>query len=262
MKDELFKSAQEFRLHPCRRWAMSNLDSMQSDERKPALNQSGINRLIQVIGSTALIAALMFLAAGRLDWMSAWVFLALSTLTFLTAGVYVVRKNPDVVNERGKGAEGAKTWDRILTTIYAAFMFAMYIVAGIDAGRFQWSVMPLALQVLGGSGFVLGMLWMYWAMLTNTFLAMVVRIQSERGHRTVSSGPYRYVRHPMYVGILVSYGATPLLLGSWLALIPFAIMGALLVLRTSLEDKTLQNELVGYAEYAQRVRYRLMPGVW
>jgi protein-S-isoprenylcysteine O-methyltransferase Ste14 len=103
---------------------------------------------------------------------------------------------------------------------------------------------------------------MYWAMLANTFLAMVVRIQDERGHQTVSSGPYRYVRHPMYVGILASYGATPLLLGSWLALIPFAIMGALLLLRTSLEDKTLQAELPGYAEYAQRVCYRLLPGVW
>ena len=241
---------------------MSNLNSMRSQAHKPALNQAGINRLIQVLGSTALIGALMFLCAGRLDWMSAWVFLGLSTVVFLTAGVYVVRKNPDVVNERGKGGEGAKTWDRILTTVYAVFMFAIYIVAGIDAGRFQWSAMPLAVQILGSIGFVLGMVWMYWAMLANTFLAMVVRIQEERGHSTVSSGPYRYVRHPMYIGILVSYGSTPLLLGSWFALIPFAIMGALLVLRTALEDRTLQNELPGYAEYAQRVRYRLLPGIW
>jgi protein-S-isoprenylcysteine O-methyltransferase Ste14 len=122
--------------------------------------------------------------------------------------------------------------------------------------------MPAAVQVLGGIGFVPGMVLVYWAMLANPFLAQVVRIQSERGHQTVSSGPYRYVRHPMYVGILVSYGSTPLLLGSWLALVPFAIMGALLVLRTALEDKTLQAELDGYKEYAQRVRYRLLPGVW
>jgi protein-S-isoprenylcysteine O-methyltransferase Ste14 len=209
-----------------------------------------------------LIGVLMFLSAGRLDWIPAWVFLALSSLSFLTAGLYVMWKNPDVVNERGKGAQGAKMWDRVLVSFYAMFMFLIYIVAGLDAGRFQWSMMPLAVQVLGGSLFVLGMLLMYWAMLSNTFLSMVVRIQEERGHQTVSSGPYRYVRHPMYVGILVSYGATPLLLGSWLALIPFAIMGALLVLRTSLEDKTLQAELSGYAEYAERVRYRLLPGVW
>jgi protein-S-isoprenylcysteine O-methyltransferase Ste14 len=212
--------------------------------------------------STALIGALLFLCAGRLNWMSAWVFLGLSTLVFVAAGLYIVRKNPDVVNERGKGAEGAKTWDRILTSVYAVFMFGIYIIAGLDAGRFQWSVMPLWVQVLGGVGFVLGMVWMYWAMLSNTFLAMVVRIQSERGHTTVSSGPYRFVRHPMYVGILVSYGSTPLLLGSWLALIPFAVMGVLLVVRTALEDKTLHDELPGYVEYAQRVRYRLVPGVW
>jgi protein-S-isoprenylcysteine O-methyltransferase Ste14 len=241
---------------------MSNLNSMQSQTNKSALNQAGVNRLITVLASTAVIGAIMFLCAGRLDWVPAWVFLALSTITFLTAGLYVVRKNPDVVNERGKGAEGAKTWDRILTSVYAVFMFAIYIVAGFDAGRFQWSVMPLPIQVLGGIGFVLGMVWMYWAMLTNPFLSQVVRIQSERGHTVVSAGPYRYVRHPMYVGILISYGATPLLLGSWLALIPFVIMGALLVMRTALEDKTLQIELPGYAEYAQRVRYRLLPGVW
>jgi protein-S-isoprenylcysteine O-methyltransferase Ste14 len=241
---------------------MSNSNPVQTETRKPALSQSGINRLIQVLGSTALIAALMFLSAGRLDWMSAWAFLGLSTLVFLTAGLYVVRKNPDVVNERGKGAEGAKTWDRILSSVYAVFLFLIYIVAGVDAGRLQWSAMPAAVQVLGGIGFVPGMVLVYWAMLANPFLAQVVRIQSERGHQTVSSGPYRYVRHPMYVGILVSYGSTPLLLGSWLALVPFAIMGALLVLRTALEDKTLQAELDGYKEYAQRVRYRLLPGVW
>lgn len=241
---------------------MSNLNSLRTGALKPALNQAGINRLIQVLASTAFIAALMFLSAGRLDWMSAWAFLALSTIIFLSAGLYVVRKNPDAVNERGKGAEGAKTWDRILTSIYAVFLFLIYIVAGLDAGRFRWSVMPMAVQVLGGIGFVVGMLLMYWAMLANPFLAQVVRIQSERGHQTVSSGPYRYVRHPMYVGILASYGSTPLLLGSWLALIPYAVMGALLVLRTALEDKTLHNELPGYAEYTQRVRYRLLPGVW
>jgi protein-S-isoprenylcysteine O-methyltransferase Ste14 len=241
---------------------MSNLNSAQSETRKPALNQSGINRLIQVLGSTALVAALLFVSAGRLDWMSAWVFLALSMLIFVVAGLYIVRKNPDVVNERGKGAQGAKTWDRILVSVYAVFLFLIYIVAGLDAGRFQWTMMPLAVQVLGGIGFVLGTLLVYWAMLANTFLAQVVRIQAERGHQTVSSGPYRYVRHPMYVGIFVSYGATPLLLGSWFALIPFAVMGALLVLRTALEDKTLQAELPGYAEYARRVRYRLLPGVW
>ena len=239
---------------------MSN--SMQSQAQKPALNQAGINRLIQVLGSSALIGAIMFVCAGRLDWMAAWVFLGLSVLVFLTAGVYVVRKNPDAVNERGKGTRGAKTWDRLLLPFYSVAIFAIYIVAGLDAGRFQWSVMPVWVQILGGIGFVLGMLWMYWAMLANPFLSQVVRIQSERGHTTITSGPYRFVRHPMYAGIYVSYGATPLLLGSWYALIPFALMGILLIVRTSREDKTLHAELPCYVEYAQRVRYRLVPGIW
>jgi protein-S-isoprenylcysteine O-methyltransferase Ste14 len=241
---------------------MSNSNSTQSQTQRSGLNQAGINRLIQVLASTGLIGVLLFVCAGRIDWMAAWVFLALSTVVFATAGVYAVRKNPEVVNERGKGAEGAKTWDRILTSVYAVFLFGIYIIAGIDAGRFQWSVMPLWVQVLGSIGFVAGMVWMYWAMLSNPFLSQVVRIQSERGHTTVSTGPYRFVRHPMYVGILVSYGSTPLLLGSWLALVPFAVMGTLLVIRTALEDKTLHAELPGYPEYAQRVRYRLVPGIW
>src|SRR5512136_591894 len=133
---------------------MSNLNSLQTGANKPALNQAGINRIFQVLGSTAMVGVLLFLAAGRLDWISAWVFLALGTLVFLTAGLYVVRKNPEVVNERGKGAQGAKTWDRILTLVYAVFMFGIYIIAGFDAGRFQWSVMPLVVQVAGGIGFV------------------------------------------------------------------------------------------------------------
>ncbi len=241
---------------------MSSLNLMQSQAQKPGLNRAGINRLITVLASTALIGVILFVCAGRLDWMSAWVFLGLSTIVFLTVGIYVVRKNPDVVNERGKGAQGGKKWDRILTRVYAVFMFGIYIVAGLDAGRFQWSAMPVAVQIFGGIAFVLGMVWMYWAMLANTFLSQIVRIQTERGHHTITSGPYRFVRHPMYAGILVSYGATPLLLGSWLALIPFAVMSALLVIRTALEDETLRAELPGYPEYAQRVRYRLVPGIW
>ena len=241
---------------------MSNSNSMQSQAQKSGLNQAGMNRLIQVLASTVLIGVLLFVCAGRLDWMSAWVFLGLSTFIFIVVGICVVRKNPDVVNERAKGAEGAKTWDRILTSVYAVFLFGIYIVAGLDAGRFQWSLMPLWVQVVAGIAFALGMLWMYWAMLSNPFLSQVVRIQSERGHTTVSTGPYRFVRHPMYVGILISYGSTPLLLGSWLALVPFAVMGTLLVIRTALEDKTLHAELPGYVEYAGRVRYRLVPGIW
>ncbi len=233
---------------------MSNLNSVQSQAHKPALNQAGINRLIQVLASTALIVAAMLLLAGRLDWMPAWVFLALSIFSFATAGLYVLRKNPDVVNERGRGLQGSKTWDRILVSVYAVFMFGVYIVAALDAGRFQWSVMPTGVQAFGGVLFVLSMFLIYWAMLSNTFLAMSVRIQDERGHQTVSSGPYRYVRHPMYVGTLLEYVATALLLGSWLALVPFVCMGALLVLRTWFEDKTLQSELPGYADYARQVR--------
>jgi len=135
-------------------------------------------------------------------------------------------------------------------------------VAGLDAGRFGWSVMPIAVQVAGYIALLFAMAVTYWAMAVNPFLSTIVRIQDDRGQYAVTSGPYRYVRHPMYAMILLMYPGIALLLGSWWALIPAAVIAIVFVIRTALEDQTLQAELPGYAEYAQRTRYRLVPGVW
>ena len=120
---------------------MSNLNPAPSGASQPTLNQAGINRVRQVLVTTVLIGALLFVSAGRLDWLSAWVLLALVILTLITAGIYLVRKSPDVMNERGKGVAGGKTWDRVLAPVCSVFVFVIYVVAGFDAGRFQWSVM-------------------------------------------------------------------------------------------------------------------------
>ncbi len=234
-----------------------------SETRKPGLNRWGIGRLVQVFVSTIVIGAVLFLTAGRLDWVAAWVMLAEYMLTVLTFGLFVARKNPDLINERGRIAANVKSWDKILVTLYTVMLIVVYVVAGLDAGRLQWSTVPVAIQALGFICILASMVLTYWAMLSNPFLASFVRIQDDRGHQVATTGPYHYVRHPMYVGVVLLYGiGTPFLLGSWWALVPGALTSIIITVRTALEDRMLQAELPGYAEYAQHVRYRLLPGMW
>ena len=240
---------------------MATLQHMQSNADKPRLERSGINRLIQILVSVLLMGSVLFLSAGRLGWPAAWIFLGSYVLVILTLGVWVIRKYPEVVNERGK-MEHMKPWDKTLMTIYTVMLFVVFAVAGLDAGRFGWSVMPIALQVVGFVALIFAMAVTYWAMATNPFLSTIVRVQDDRGHYVITTGPYRYVRHPMYAMMFLMWPGTALLLGSWLALIPAVVIVIVFVIRTALEDRTLQTELPGYAEYAQRTRYRLVPGVW
>ncbi len=240
---------------------MSTLQHAQPSARKPRLERSGINRIVQVFVSVLLMGLVLFLSAGRLDWPAAWIFLGTYVLVILTLGVWAIRQNPEVVNERGK-MKNMKSWDKTLMTIYTVMMFILLIVAGLDAGRYSWSVMPMALQVVGYISLIFAMAVTYWAMATNPFLSTIVRIQDDRGHYVVTSGPYRYVRHPMYAMILLMWPGIALELGSWWALIPAVVIVIVFVIRTALEDRTLQAELSGYAEYAQRVPYRLVPGMW
>jgi len=240
---------------------MTTLQHTQANAHKPRLERSGINRIIQVFVSVLLMGLVLFLSAGRLDWPAAWIFLGFYVLVILTLGVWAMRKHPDVVNERGK-LENIKSWDKTLMIIYTVMLFVLFAVAGLDAGRFGWSVMPIALQVAGFAALALAMAVTYWAMATNPFLSTVVRIQDDRGHYVVTSGPYRYVRHPMYAMMFLMWPGIALELGSWWALIPAAVIVIVIVIRTALEDRTLQAGLPGYTAYAQRVRYRLMPGVW
>jgi protein-S-isoprenylcysteine O-methyltransferase Ste14 len=241
---------------------MTTLQHTQSKTHKPRLERSGVNRLLQIFVSILLMGLVLFLSAGRWDWLSAWIFLGSYALVILTLGVWVTRKHPDVVNERGKIAHNAKLWDKVLMTIYSVMIFVLLGVAGLDAGRYGWSVMSIAVQVAGYSALLFAMTVTYWAMATNPFLSTIVRIQDDRGQYVVTSGPYRYVRHPMYAMILLMYPSIALELGSWWALIPAAVIVTVFVIRTALEDKTLQAGLPGYAEYAQHTRYRLIPGIW
>jgi len=225
------------------------------------LDRSGINRIIQVLGSLLLFGVILFGTAGRLDWWEAWVFLAIYLAGVLANGLWSIRHNPDVINERGRIGANAKSWDKVIGIFYMIFLIGMYVVAGLDQ-RFAWSMAPLWVKILGGIGFAASMALTFWVMTANTFLSTFVRIQDDRGHTTVTGGPYRFVRHPMYVGILFMSWGMPLLLGSWWALIPGVLNILLFFIRTSLEDRTLQAELPGYKAYVEKVHYRLIPGVW
>lgn len=241
---------------------MSNLNSMPTNARQPALDRSGISRLVQVFGSMVIMGIVLFLTAGRLDWIAAWVYIALNLLIVATVGLYVARRNPDLINERGRIGQSAKSWDKVVMILYTVMLFVLLVVAGLDAVRFGWTTMHVAVQAIGVIGLCLSMGITYWAMLSNPFLSTVVRIQDDRGHRVATTGPYRFVRHPMYVGVILLWLSTALILGSWWALVPGAIIAVIIVIRTALEDRMLQAELPGYADYAKRVRQRLMPGVW
>jgi protein-S-isoprenylcysteine O-methyltransferase Ste14 len=140
-------------------------------------------------------------------------------------------------------------------------LLVIYIIAGLDE-RFSWSAEPFWVKALGGIAFALSLAITFWVMKSNTYLSTFVRIQDDRGQTTITGGPYRFVRHPMYAGMLLMSPGMPLLLGSWWALIPGLLNILLFIARTALEDRLLQTELPGYLDYSKKVRFRLIPGIW
>jgi protein-S-isoprenylcysteine O-methyltransferase Ste14 len=238
---------------------MSSLNTNPS--AKPRLNRSGVGRFIQLPVFILFMGAILFGIAGRLDWWEAWAFVAGFIVFIVAAAVWALRHDPDILNECGRIAENTKSWDKILLTIYSFLLLGMLAVAGLDA-RFRWSAVPLAVEFVGWISLLLAMGLVAWAAINNAYLSAVVRIQDDRGHQVVTTGPYRYVRHPMYAADLFFFWGIPLLLGSWRALVPSLLIVVVMIIRIALEDKTLQAELPGYKEYAKKVRYRLFSGIW
>ena len=220
-------------------------------------------RLIQLAIQTLFLAAVLFISSGRLDWVAAWAYLGLFVFGLGVNGYFLYRKNPELIAERAEVRGGTKGWDRVLTIIYGLLAgVGLQLVAGLNT-RFGWPPqVPVYLQMLALVPMLMGFAFSSWAMVNNSFFALTVRIQDERGHTVVSDGPYGWVRHPGYAGWSLSLITTPLMLGSCWALVPGTLAAILLVVRTVLEDRTLREELDGYAEYAQRVRHRLVPGIW
>ena len=220
--------------------------------------------LLQVLLFVVVVPSLPLLISSRWGWWEAWVYAIVCILGFAISRVLAGRRHPGLLRERGRMLrhEDARPWDKTLAPLVGLGGALLPLVAGLDA-RFGWSAgfslpVKLAALLLIIAGYALSS----YALIENAFFSGMVRIQTDCGHRVVTGGPYRWLRHPGYAGALLAYVATPLFLDSAWTFVPAALLTTVLVIRTLLEDQTLQAELDGYRAYAERVRFRLLPGVW
>lgn len=218
----------------------------------------GLREIMGLVG----MGVALFWSAGRIDWWPAWAALAVMLAWIVATAVVIFRDNPDLLVERLGPRQGAKQWDTAIMSMLGLMQLGRYIIAGLDQ-RFGWTGgFPAVVQVAALVACLLGYALVVWATASNTFFSQFVRIQTERGHSVATGGPYRYVRHPAYLGAILYELAVSLLLASWWALVVSGLNVLLLFLRTALEDRTLQAELTGYNDYVRRVRHRLLPGIW
>jgi protein-S-isoprenylcysteine O-methyltransferase Ste14 len=212
--------------------------------------------------SVLLLAAMIFVPAGRLDYIPGWICLAVMVIGFSGLTAYVAKRTPSLIRRRMKAGAGTPLWDRLLIFAVQLLFVAILVVAGMDAGRYRWTSLPAWLQVVGLTLMISGMLGVGWAMGQNPHFESTVRIQTDQNHRVIDTGPYRIVRHPGYVAGIVLFIGMGLVLNSTWALAPACLSAAVLVIRTRAEDRFLQENLNGYREFAKRTRFRLIPGIW
>jgi protein-S-isoprenylcysteine O-methyltransferase Ste14 len=221
-----------------------------------------IRLLLATVAGFGSFAAVLFWPAGTFAWTAGWVHYGIIVATLFGNYFYLRRVNPAVIVHRMQLGRGTKRWDQVWLAVFTLLFLALYIVAGFDAVRYQWSSMPVWLWPPGLVCWLAGNALLTWAMGVNPFFEKTVRIQTDRGHRVIDTGPYAFVRHPGYLGFFGWLLSVPLMLGAAWALLPAALAILSVVVRTALEDRTLREELDGYAAYAHRVRYRLIPGIW
>ena len=209
-----------------------------------------------------IMGVALFWSAGKINWWSAWAAVAVMAAWSAATATAILIFNPSLLAERLGPRRGAKRWDITIMSLLGIIQLIRYIVAGLDV-RYGWTgSFPLAVEITGLIICVAGYAIVVWATASNAFFSQVVRIQPERGHVVATGGPYRFVRHPAYIGSILYELAVPFLLASWWALLPGIVNAVLLIIRTALEDRTLQKELKGYIQYANQTRFRLLPYIW
>jgi len=230
----------------------------------PNEQQAAVAGLRQSIWSGAVfllfLGIIMFLPAGDIRWAKGWLMIVFFVALTIPSMMYIWRVNPEIFAARRRIQPGTKGWDRVLLMVLLPTMLAIYPVAALDDGRFHWSRVPLWLVVVGYGLLTTSWCLFMWVESVNKFAEPGVRVHAEQ--KVIDTGPYTIVRHPMYMGVPSFSVGTALALGSYWALVPAAFLLPMLVGRTAMEDRTLREELVGYKQYASRVRYRLLPGVW
>jgi len=223
-----------------------------------------LSLIVQLVAIIVIVPFLPLLISGHWYWWEAWVYAIANILGFAISRALAARRHPDILAERAQTFQhqDAKTWDKILVPLLGVGGAMIPLIAGLDA-RLSWSSpFSMPVKIVSLVIFLAGFTLASYALIENRFFSGMVRIQFDRGHQVVSGGPYRWIRHPGYAGALLSYLATPLFLDSVWAFLPIAFLIIILAIRTNLEDRTLQDELEGFRDYASRVRYRLVPGVW
>ena len=216
-----------------------------------------------ILVSWLFIAVLLFVGAGRLDWGLGWLFFAIWGLLKLVFILLLRWHDPELMVERATRHENTQRYERLIVPVYFLMSFGTILVAGLDAGRFRWSGdMPVVLIVSAYIVYLCGNGLASWAVSANPFFSSESRLQTDRDQKVTRYGPYRFVRHPAYLATILLWPVTGLLLESWWAVIPGLLAALMMFIRTVCEDRMLQTELPGYAEYAEQVRYRLFPGIW
>jgi protein-S-isoprenylcysteine O-methyltransferase Ste14 len=218
--------------------------------------------ILYAIGLPPTLVALVFLPAGKIDWIPGWIFIAVLVAVFSLSALLLARVNPMIYRARSRFQPGTKTWDLILLAVLFPAMIAEIPIATLDAGRMGWSAVPQWGVLVGYVLLAGGIAVTTWAQAVNPFFEPGVRIQKERAQQVITSGPYRFIRHPGYAAAIAMFVGIPLALASWWGLLPAGLAIGLLIVRTGLEDRLLQAELSGYPDYARRTRHRLVPGIW
>lgn len=216
----------------------------------------------QTLGLFILFSLALFLPAGTFTWLAGWIYLVLFFGFFLGVNTWLYRHDPGLLQERMSLSRfDQKEWDKVLFPVLLVLPFAWLVFISFDT-RFHWSPVPVWLQGIGAIVLAFSFFLFFLTFRENSYLSTVVRVQKDRGHTVVSTGPYHYVRHPMYSGFLFFMIATPLLLGSWYGVLLGLVFMILLARRAVLEERTLKEELRGYADYMTQVKYRLIPYIW
>ncbi len=238
---------------------MNSGTSVEQPKGMPDTDAAVTKRMRQVIGQFVFLLAILLITSGRFDWLWLWIYL-IASLCILAINVRVIPR--ELIAERGQPGENWKPWDKLLAGLTILPTLAVPAIAGLDE-RFDWSPqVGTPVHVAGLVGLVMGQLLFTWSMVSNPFFSTAVRIQMDRGQTVATGGPYRFVRHPGYLGYIIMMVGTALLFGSLWALVPAGVVAVLMIVRTALEDNTLREELPGYESYAHWVRYRLLPGIW
>ena len=227
------------------------------------LTKAGIRYIFRIHVLLLIQAIIFFYSAGHLAIPRAWLFFVIGLIYYPVSTAIIYKKNPELINRRGENKPDTKLWDRILTPLYFLIGYFLTVaLAGMDVGRFHWTYLGPSYILLGIFLYTMGGIINTWAMITNPYYESMVRIQKEGDHAVITSGPYRYIRHPGYCAGIIWTASIPLIIGSAAGFIPGIIGILILVLRTSLEDRTLQKELPGYTGYTQRVTKKLFPYIW